>query len=153
VLPIALVLLAGCVSQGNETVPSQGRALAFEPLDGCLSRQASPLDKVVRTEAEWTQLWRQACGDGSVLNVMAAQGQEAPPPEVDFAAHSVVPSFWGQKPNGGFGVSIASITEHDAEVVVVVVHTTAPAPGLGRGAQQVGHVGLQAAAGASAPKR
>lgn len=113
-----LLLVAGCAAEPLGA-PGGGRALAMERVEDCASKQGTELHRLVTTAAEWAQLWRQACGDGSVLAV-AAQEAGAAPPAVDFAAHSVVVSFWGEKSNGGFGVRILNVTGFADRVLVEV---------------------------------
>lgn len=115
---VLATLLAGCTTMPLGAPQGEGRGLAFERLEDCDSRQGTELHRIVNTQAEWEQLWRQACGDGSVVGVAAEQPQQ--PPVVDFARSSVVVSFWGEKPNGGYGVRIQNVTEFSDRTVVDV---------------------------------
>jgi len=60
---------------------------------------------VVRTEAEWAQLWRQHAGD-------------RPRPPIDFTRESVVAVFMGSRPNAGFSTAIVSATEGGGALMV-----------------------------------
>jgi len=53
---------------------------------------------VVRTEAEWAQLWRQH-----------APGR--PQPAIDFSKETVIGLFMGSRPNAGFSTAVVSATE------------------------------------------
>ena len=60
---------------------------------------------VVRTEAEWTALWKQH-----------APGRKRPP--VDFTGSMVVGVFLGSRPTGGFDVEITRVERQGADLVV-----------------------------------
>jgi len=65
---------------------------------------------LVRTEAEWTQLWRQHAGD------------RARPP-IDFSKESIVAVFMGSRPNAGFSTAIVSATEGGGALIVRYTET------------------------------
>ena len=119
---LAPLLFGGCASTlGGEAVPLEGRAVEFARLEDCDGRQGTELHRVVRTAAEWTQVWRQACGDGSVLPVMAADGAaHAPAPAVDFERSLVVASFAGEKATGGYVHRVTALTAFGDRVRVDV---------------------------------
>lgn len=85
---------------------------------GSQSGVAEPGQRVARTQAEWGQLWTR----------MSA-GQVPPPaaPKVDWKSEMVVALFMGERPTGGFGVAIKSVTYGDKEIVVAY-EETAPSP-------------------------
>lgn len=125
-LPVLVLLLAGCTAPAALPGDGEPRALALERIEDCSSRQASELNKVVQTQREWEQLWRQACGDGSVVPVAAADAQGAnTPPLVDFAQRTVLATFWGQKNNGGFGTQVEVVEERGGEALVRVARVRA----------------------------
>jgi len=70
---------------------------------------------VVRTDAEWAQLWRQHAAD-------------RPRPQIDFSRETVVAVFMGSRPNAGFNTAIVSATEGGGALVVRYTETK-PAPG------------------------
>jgi PrcB C-terminal len=68
---------------------------------------------LVRTEAEWAQLWRQHAGD------------RARPP-IDFNKESIVAVFMGSRPNAGFNTAIVSATEGGGALIVRYTETRPP---------------------------
>ena len=65
---------------------------------------------LVRTDAEWAQLWRQHAGD------------RARPP-IDFSKESIVAVFMGSRPNAGFSTAIVSATEGGGALIVRYTET------------------------------
>lgn len=74
--------------------------------------------RVARTQAEWDQLWARLTAN-----------QVPPPaaPKVDWSKEMVVALFMGERPTGGFGISIKSVTYGEREIVVAYAES-APAP-------------------------
>lgn len=70
---------------------------------------------LVRTEAEWTKLWRQ-------------HDPDHPRPAVDFSKEMVVGVFMGSRPNAGFTTTITSATAANGALNVRYNETT-PRPG------------------------
>ena len=70
---------------------------------------------VVRTEAEWTTLWRQHTPDRQ-------------PPAVDFSKDMIVGLFMGSRPTAGYNISIVSTFTKDGTVLVRYQEST-PRPG------------------------
>jgi hypothetical protein len=78
------------------------------------SQIEEPRQAVVRTEAEWVQLWRQHAGG-------------APLPPVDFKSRTVVAVFLGTRPTAGFAVEITG-TRRDGATLVVQWQERRPGP-------------------------
>lgn len=79
------------------------------------SNIAVALEVVVRTEAEWQQLWNE-------------HAPRQPIPKVDFAARMIVGVFLGTRPTSGFGVQIVEVGELQ-DALRVKYTERAPAPG------------------------
>ena len=72
---------------------------------------------VIRTREDWAALWQ----------VMHRRRLPTPPlPDVDFAHQTVLGVFLGERPGGGSGVEITSITQHGDTLVVAVKETSPP---------------------------
>lgn len=74
---------------------------------------------LVRTEAEWHELWSEIAG------------HRVPPPEppqVDFERRMVIVAAMGSKPTGGYAIDIARVRTEGDRIVVEVVETS-PGPG------------------------
>jgi hypothetical protein len=70
---------------------------------------------LVRTDAEWTTLWREHHPD-------------KPRPAVDFSKEMVVGVFMGSRPNAGFSTAIVSATAANGALIVRYSEQV-PAPG------------------------
>jgi hypothetical protein len=70
---------------------------------------------LVRTDAEWTTLWRQHHPD-------------KPRPAVDFSKEMVVAVFMGSRPNAGFSTAVISATAANG-ALIVRYRETMPGPG------------------------
>ena len=70
---------------------------------------------VVRSDAEWTQLWRQHAPD-------------RPQPPIDFSKETVIGLFMGSRPNAGYSTAVVSATEGGGALIVRYTETR-PAPG------------------------
>jgi hypothetical protein len=70
---------------------------------------------LVRTDAEWTTLWREHHPD-------------QPRPAVDFSKEMVVGVFMGSRPNAGFSTAIVSATAANGALIVRYSEKV-PAPG------------------------
>jgi hypothetical protein len=124
-LVLGLVLAAGCTSPAD-TLP-QGKALAWDELEGCASTQASERNEVVQSQDELDALWASSCsGAGPGVPQLVGSGQgEAP--RVDFARHTVLAVFWGQKSTGGYSTEVVNITEASDHIAVRVARDS-PGP-------------------------
>jgi hypothetical protein len=76
-----------------------------------------PLQTVVRSQAEWLTLWRRHSND---LN--------ASPPTVSFDLEIVAAIFLGEKPTGGYDVTILRAEQSGDELMIDYQEKT-PAPG------------------------
>jgi protease stability complex PrcB-like protein len=101
------------VPQAGAPGGTQGGSSPRTVAKGDQSNIESPLQIVVRSEAEWADLWRRHAG-----------GRERPP--VDFAREMVVGVFMGSRPNAGFSTTIVSSLAVKG-VLVVRYRETVPA--------------------------
>jgi hypothetical protein len=74
-------------------------------------------ERVVRTQAEWERLWAQM--RAGAVPVPAA-------PKIDWQKEMVLALFMGERPTGGYGVAIRSVTYGEKEVVVQYEETSPP---------------------------
>ena len=100
-------------------------ALAFTPAEaeplklisivkGPNSQIEEPRTVVVRSEAEWTAIWKEHAPDHK-------------PPVVDFKQSMVLAVFAGTKPTAAFGVEISQVDARESEIVVTYTETS-PGP-------------------------
>jgi hypothetical protein len=78
-------------------------------------------EKVIRTPAEWTALWREA------------HSIQVPPPavpKVDFDKEMVIAVFMGQRPTGGYAITIEDVVFGDKEIRVTVREQSPPPDAL-----------------------
>jgi protease stability complex PrcB-like protein len=68
---------------------------------------------VVRSGAEWAQLWRQHAPD-------------RPQPAIDFSKETVIGLFMGSRPNAGFSTAIVSAMEGGGALVVRYTESRPP---------------------------
>ncbi|HUF28917.1 MAG TPA: protease complex subunit PrcB family protein [Gemmatimonadaceae bacterium] len=73
---------------------------------------------VIRTSAEWEDLWSQ---------VTANTTPRPEPPAVDFAAEMVVVAAMGWRPSGGYSIEIEEVLAASG-VLTAIVHERSPAP-------------------------
>lgn len=123
VLAISVVCLApagcGAIERGQVSEQQAG-VLGFRALDaGTRSGVGTPQEVVVRSPAEWEQLWR---AHQSVVS------PQRPLPAADFSKDFVVAIFAGQQPTGGFAVAVEQVTA-SASGIEVSYRVTAPPPG------------------------
>lgn len=99
---ISLLLLVGCDAfQDADPYP-------YDVLvEGTNSGIRTPVERVIDMKPEWEQFWQQHT---SFVN------PRPPLPQVDFASSVVVALFGGDKPTGGYSVTIAAVTEKENEV-------------------------------------
>lgn len=106
VLPV-LLLLAGCASKKNlkpvsEVSPIQCSALHYPEAGGMVFRDAE----------SWETFWDRYC------MVITGEGEKLPPPEIDFSTHMLIGVFSGEKPTGGYSISIQGVLESPKNLVV-----------------------------------
>jgi PrcB C-terminal len=65
---------------------------------------------LVRSDAEWAQLWRQHAGTRAR-------------PQIDFTKESIVAVFMGSRPNAGFSTAIVTATEGGGALIVRYTET------------------------------
>jgi len=86
-------------------------------MKGYLSGIREPLQKVVRNQAEWLELWRKHTSDFNTT-----------PPTVLFDQEIVAAVFLGDKPTGGYDVTIVR-AERSGDELVIYYLEQAPPPG------------------------
>jgi hypothetical protein len=80
---------------------------------GPMSDIESPRQVAVRTDAEWSALWK-AHGDAGAL------------PSIDFSREMVVAVFLGSRPTAGYGIEVVRAVAAPAAMIVEYVETTPP---------------------------
>lgn len=122
-LGIGLCLTTGCgVSQQapNPDIPPTAVSVPFAPLARlAYSNLETEMHMVVRTRADWTDLWAAATED-------VEPAREAP--TVDFSRRMVLVAAMGRRATDGFAVRIGSVFE-DRERLYAIVTETSPGPG------------------------
>lgn len=132
-IPTALVVaVAACADQTRplstppaDAKPPTGIPSGAEPIEvrPVLVRLHSGITDsrrvVIRDGAAWQALWQEA-----VRNLLP------PPqaPEVNFTQEMVIAASLGQRPTGGYDISIDAVYEAEGQLFVVV-RETAPSPG------------------------
>jgi len=118
----ALLIVADCGAAPPETSrgdAGQPRPLSVRVLDGgSRSGVATLQESVVRGPEEWQRLW-QAHEAGAV--------PQRPLPAVDFPRELAIAIFAGQRPTGGFAVTVEQVTE-SASGIEVFYRVTSPPP-------------------------
>jgi hypothetical protein len=84
---------------------------------GTQSGMAEAGQRVVRSQAEWEQLW---------ARMSANQVPPQPSPKVDWSKEMVVAYFMGERPTGGFSAAIKSVIYGQKEIVVAYQETAPP---------------------------
>jgi len=97
-----------------------GSEITFQTVSkGSRSGVRDSRQMVLRGQAEWHALWAQH---------VSTDALPAPPPPIDFARGLVVAVFLGDKPTGGYDVTISRAQRgHDS--VVIYFRERVPAPG------------------------
>lgn len=97
----------------------RGAATSFRALDGGSYSGVSQEQVIVARDAAQLQaLWTQHRGGGA----------GTAPPTVDFTKELVIGAFFGRKPSGGYGISVASVERIGADLYVRTERRS-PAPG------------------------
>ena len=103
-------MLAG-VSMSAQATPAPSRTIE----KGDQSNIDAARQVLVRTDAEWTALWRQHSPDRAK-------------PKVDFSKEMVVGLFMGSRSNAGFSTAVTTTTAANSALIVKYTETI-PAPG------------------------
>jgi hypothetical protein len=108
-LAAALALASG--APAAPVAPAEGamRVVAEGTQSGITERKRV----VVRTQEEWKKLWG-AHAEGKT-------GKAAEPPNVDWSKEMVLAAFMGERPTGGFAVSIREPKAAEGKLQVTVV--------------------------------
>jgi len=77
----------------------------------------APAEKIIRTPEEWASLWRQTHA-----------GQVPPPaaPKIDFTTQMVLAVFMGERPSGGYAITIEEVAVGDKDVHVTFREQSPP---------------------------
>lgn len=122
-LSAALSIATGCGVRQAAPDPEIPPAAVSVPFVSLARLEHSALDNearmVVRTRAEWVDLWASATeGSGPADN----------PPEVDFGRRMVLVAALGRRATGGFAIRVGAVYE-DRERLYAIVTETAPGSG------------------------
>lgn len=101
---LCLLVLGGC-SGKNLTVN-------FQPVVVGGLHCPTAHNVVFQDEATWHQFWLKYC------NAFDDKGSILPPPAIDFTKHTLVGIFIGQRPSGGYAVTINQIKKTKKELTV-----------------------------------
>jgi hypothetical protein len=119
-----IMLLYAC--HHGRTVSSPDPASALEPqaelvtlAKGNYSGIRESRDIAIRTLDEWEELWDKVHHNTRTL---------PPLPDVDFSSHTILASFLGTRPTGGFGIEIQELTGCGGHLTAIV-SVTCPEPG------------------------
>jgi hypothetical protein len=119
---VSLLTAAGCGRAGAQPKPgevSQASARGFRVLDsGARSGITSAQERVVRDAEGWRRLWQE--------HEAVAPGNR-PLPAVDFSREVCIAIFAGQRPTGGFAVTVEEATESTSGLEVAY-RVTGPPP-------------------------
>jgi len=123
VVSVALLITTGCGVRQQAPDPEIPATAVSVPFLALVQIQYSNLEDearmVVRTRAEWVDLWASA-----TEGVRPAEDA----PAVDFARRMVLVAATGRRATGGFAVQIAAVFE-DRERLYAVVTATSPGSG------------------------
>lgn len=111
-MAIFLCVLAGCRAPAGE---NGADAMRFETWNGQHARSASAGSRVIHSEEEWVQLWRDI-------------GRE-PPRAWRRGEESAVGIFLGQRRSGGFAIEVLGV-DRDGSVVRVSYREKTPSGGV-----------------------
>jgi hypothetical protein len=101
--------------QGRASGVTRGDLPIFSKLRGGTSGVKESQEVMVRSEAEWNELW-------------SRHSPGRPVPRLDFSRVMVAAVFMGQKPTSGYAVEIQKVQSNSGRIRVLY-HITEPAPG------------------------
>jgi len=105
-LPI-IFLLVGC--SNTQSLQPVSKLSSIE----CSGLQYPESGGMVFRDAEsWEAFWNRYC------MVITGEGNKLPAPEVDFSAQMLVGVFSGEKPTGGYSISIQRVLEGPKTIIV-----------------------------------
>lgn len=114
---IFVILLTGCPGSRNL------KPVTFNTDVKCGGLQYLESGHMVFHDAEsWEKFW------GDYCRVITADGIQIPAPEVDFSSRMLIGVFSGEKPNGGYSITIHRVLE-DNKKIVVEFEEASPDPG------------------------
>ena len=110
------IVLLSLVVAALQSAPAKGTTMAFETVArGRMSAIDAARQFVVRSDAEWTALWR----EHAAVTAM---------PAVDFTTRMVAGVFLGSRPSAGFDVEIVAV-RRDGDGTVIEYVERRPPPG------------------------
>jgi protease stability complex PrcB-like protein len=107
-LALAVLMQATLPSCAGSQPAEAPDALLVARLPANRSEAAEPARLVIRDEAAWQRYWSASRSAGAV-------------PQVDFARNVVVVAALGQRPSGGYRVTMNIASASDAEIILDVV--------------------------------
>ncbi len=112
---VALLLMMGCSNVKTlkpvsplESIPCSG--LQYPESGGMVFRDAE----------SWEAFWNRYC------MVITGEGNKLPAPEVDFSTRMLVGVFSGEKPTGGYSISIQRVLDGPKRLVVEYLEESPP---------------------------
>jgi len=110
-----MILLMVAVLVGTMTQASGSGPRTVEKGDQSSVEDAKQV--LVRTDAEWTQLYRQ-------------HNFDKPAPKIDFSKEMIAAVFMGSRPTAGFSTAIVSATAANGALIVRYSESRPPAGGV-----------------------
>ncbi len=109
-----LLPIPGCAQTSSAPKPDPPLSLSFQVIE---QSHYSPVSKsqfvVINSSESWSDLW-------------SNYGQAPNLTDVDFDEHTVIAVFLGQRPTGGYEISIESMKDEGPEIVILVKESLPP---------------------------
>ncbi len=81
----------------------------LQTFKGAFSGVTQAKSLVINKKEDWENLWKE---------VHSLTIPPPPLPDIDFTKHTVLAAFMGQKPTGGYTISISKVIKKDKEILV-----------------------------------
>lgn len=104
---VALLLMMGC---SNVKTLKPVSPLESIPCSGLQYPESGGM--VFRDAGSWEAFWNRYC------KVITGEGEKLPAPEVDFSTRMLAGVFSGEKPTGGYSISIQRVLDEPKRLVV-----------------------------------